>query len=355
MKQPFYFLSERPIERGHAGSKVRNDVEAVFQLAGGEAFEHIDEYDHPSHLRRALHRATPQYLAKMYHLHVFCGHTLILQYPFACDRISHYIYCRLVSQNRSILLVHDVEALRDMGRYSLEEELRIFRSAACLIVHNARMEAVLREHGVTVPVIKLGLFDYLLEAPLPARERRLAPAIAFAGNLEKSTFLHTSELGGIPMDMHLYGPNFSAGMIPGQRVHYHGTYPPNQIPYELEGSFGLVWDGDDITSCSGPYGQYLHYNNPHKFSLFIAACLPVITWREAAIAEVIEREGIGFCVDALTEIPERIAALSEETYQGYREHLRVLQQRVCTGFYVRRAVEQALARCDVCCDDICET
>ena len=342
MKDAIYFLSEQSAGQKHAGSKARNDVERIFRESGFIAFEHMEVYTPSSLIHRFLRRLTVDHLKKIYRFLTLRGKVVFLQYPFPCDRFTYKAVCHLLQKNHALLVVHDVDALWDAGRYSLAEEARMLCMADALVVHNARMAAVLRKHGVDVPMMELGIFDYLLSEPFPETERHLGPSIAFAGNLEKSRFLHGASMAALPLDIHLYGPNFSAEQIAGERVQYHGAFPPDQLPYELDGSFGLVWDGDSITSCTGPFGQYLRYNNPHKFSLFIAAGMPVITWREAAIAEFIEREGIGFCVDSLPEIPERIAALSEETYQGYRHRLRALQQRVCTGFYMRRAVKQAL-------------
>ena len=35
--------------------------------------------------------------------------------------------------------------------------------------------------------------------------------------------------------------------------------------YKMEGSFGLVWDGTSKDTCIGGFGEYLKFNNPHKF------------------------------------------------------------------------------------------
>lgn len=341
MQQLTYFLSERPTQDANAGSKARGDVEAILQGMGFTPFEHIEERRFPSKLRKLCHKASPAYLRKLAHLRNFRGHRLILQYPFYYDAVTLRCLRRLVRQNVTILVVHDVDALRSFGCVAEADELATLRSAACLIVHNDRMAEVLRARGVTTPMVALGVFDYLLDDPLPARERHLAPSIAFAGNLAKSRFLQADGFGDLPLDVHLYGVGFDAAKIPGGRIHYHGSFPPDRVPYEMDGSFGIVWDGDALVSCTGPFGQYMKFNNPHKLSLCIASGLPVITWREAAIAALIEREGIGFTVGSLTEIPARIAALSEEDYQSCQERLRPLQEQVCRGAFLPRALAQA--------------
>lgn len=342
MQQVTYFLSERPAEGANAGSKARNDVEAILRALGYTPFEHLEERRFPSKLRKLFHKASPAYLRKLAHLRSFRGRDLILQYPFYYDAVTLRCLRRLVRQNRTLLVVHDVDALRHFGRVSEADELAVLRSASCLIVHNAQMAAELRARGVQTPMIELGAFDYLLDAPFPAQERHLAPSVAFAGNLAKSRFLQDASFLQLPLDVHLYGIGFDAARFPGARIHYHGSFPPDRVPYEIEGSFGIVWDGTSAATCTGPMGHYLHYNNPHKLSLCLAAGIPVITWCEAAIAAFVEREGIGLAVGSLADIPARIAALTEADYQSMREHLQALQQKVCTGAYMRCALAQAL-------------
>ena len=55
-----------------------------------------------------------------------------------------------------------------------------------------------------------------------------------------------------------------------------GSFLPDELPSALEGSFGLVWDGDSSKTCSGVFGEYLRYNNSHKASLYLASGFPII-------------------------------------------------------------------------------
>ena len=100
----------------------------------------------------------------------------------------------------------------------------------------------------------------------------------------------------------LYGINYDEQNITSLNVEYKGAFLPNEIPSKLEGSFGLVWDGDSTDGCNGASGDYIRYNNPHKLSLYISSCLPVIVWSQAAIADFVRQHNIGFCVDKLIDI-----------------------------------------------------
>lgn len=81
-----------------------------------------------------------------------------------------------------------------------------------------------------------------------------------------------------------------------------------------QGDFGLVWDGTSVSTCTGDFGEYLQYNNPHKTSLYIRCQLPVIIWNKAALADFVRENGIGICVDSLEELEKILNTLSEEEY-----------------------------------------
>ena len=110
----------------------------------------------------------------------------------------------------------------------------------------------------------------------------------------------------------------------------------------MEGSFGLIWDGDSLETCSGDYGKYLEYNNPHKLSLYIAAGIPVITWKGAAIADFIKKYNIGFTVNSIYEISEIIGKMTLSEYEEYKNNLKGLQEKVCSGFFTKMALEKII-------------
>lgn len=99
---------------------------------------------------------------------------------------------------------------------------------------------------------------------------------------------------------------------------------PEELPEKLEAKYGLVWDGLEITSCEGTFGQYLKYNNPHKFSLYMAAGIPVITQRKAAIANFIIENKVGIVVDNLENIKNVIENISSEEYETMCENTKKL-------------------------------
>lgn len=68
--------------------------------------------------------------------------------------------------------------------------------------------------------------------------------------------------------------------MPG--IEYQTTYhtkeslAAEELPGALVQSFGLVWDGNSMDTCTGNYGSYLRINDPHKVSLYLSSGLPII-------------------------------------------------------------------------------
>ena len=102
----------------------------------------------------------------------------------------------------------------------------------------------------------------------------------------------------------------------------------------------MIWDGISLNECAGSFGNYLKVNNPHKLSLYIAAGVPVITWKKAAIADFITKYDIGFTVDSLYDIEKIISSMDNKQYETYVQNVKKIQEKVCTGYFTRRALDE---------------
>ena len=119
-----------------------------------------------------------------------------------------------------------------------------------------------------------------------------------------------------------------------------GSFSPDEIPAQLHASFGLVWDGETINGCSGTLGEYTRINNPHKLSLYIAAGIPVIVWAEAAVAEFVRKNHLGLTLDSISDLKDVFDRLSEDEYEDMRNHVKTMQQKLVSGFYLREVLKQ---------------
>ena len=116
---------------------------------------------------------------------------------------------------------------------------------------------------------------------------------------------------------------------------------PDELIKNLKGKYGLVWDGDSIETCSGGKGEYLRINNPHKLSLYLAVGLPVIIWDEAAEAEFVLRENVGFTIKSLYELSEKMALISDDDYEIMKKNAEVVGARLRNGKYMTNAIKKA--------------
>ena len=124
-----------------------------------------------------------------------------------------------------------------------------------------------------------------------------------------------------------------------KNVVYKGMLPSDEIVYKVTGDYGLVWDGDSLNGCTGVYGKYLKYNNPHKLSLCMAAGKPVVVWKKSAVAKFVEKENVGICVDSLEELNQIDL---KSNYAQLKENAMSVKHLVATGFYLKKALKKIL-------------
>ena len=279
------------------------------------------------------------------------GAILLLQHPFHHNQLTREKALRFLKKQRHvkvISVVHDVEALRvyrDSSYYAREFGVML-DIADVIIVHNKVMRDWFIHSGVNEKkLVTLGIFDYLRPndavsaVELPAFRK----SISIAGNLDSEKSKYIARLGELsPIQVNLYGSNFNEALLNSGNIVYRGSFPPNQISQQLTEGFGLVWDGDGLEGCTGGSGQYLKYNNPHKLSLYLASGMPVIIWKSAAEAEFVSQNKAGICVSDLRELSDRFQNMDEEDYRRMAENAEHLGKRLRSGYYGKRALENAL-------------
>ncbi|WP_281165007.1 beta-1,6-galactofuranosyltransferase [Liquorilactobacillus sicerae] len=235
------------------------------------------------------------------------------------------------------LIIHDVESLRQQrpSQTYRQQEIKFFNQTNGLIVHNSKMKAWLSQQGVLVPMIDLQIFDYA--NPQPFVELPYRGSLCYAGNLAKAGFIQNLR---VQHQFYLYGSN-PAASYPA-RVAYQGSFLPAELPAHLKGNFGLIWDGDQIDRCSGLFGEYLKYNDPHKTSLYLSSGLPVIIWKQAALADFVAQQQVGLLVDRLDQIDSLLDRLSVTEYQRLSQNARRIGRKMRQGQFIKTACQQIL-------------
>ena len=241
--------------------------------------------------------------------------------------------------------MHDLEIFR-FKKTSIRRKIALYLSdiknlkdCEYVIVHNEAMKRCLaNEYNIPMKkVITLEIFDYLQNHTI--KNNLLANNVIIAGNLDSKKCGYLSDL---PNDVNwkLYGGGYEDKGI--KNITYCGAYTPDELPRYLEGSFGLVWDGDSAESCTGVYGEYLKINNPHKTSLYLSSGIPVIVWEQAAIADFIKKNNCGFTVSSLKEIGKEIAEISEEEYSEMKHNAEEIAEKLRVGYYMEKTIETCI-------------
>ena len=119
-------------------------------------------------------------------------------------------------------------------------------------------------------------------------------------------------------------------------ITYQGFVPSEEFIKHIDADFGLVWDGDSLGTCSGEYGQYLKWNSPHKVSFYLRAGLPLIIWKEAAVAPIIEEAGAGIAINSLKELDEKLTNLTFEQKKEMKKQAVILARKLNTGSFLTR-------------------
>lgn len=327
----FLLAENNNTEGKNAGSKARIDVLKILKKNG---YKHIVLYDSKSNRVSELVSIIKAFLKLWFATHN--NDTVFVEHPYSpfmfCVVISRYLsIIKRKKELRTIILIHDIESIR-YGIIEIDKEIEVLSRYDQVICHNQEMKQFLEDHGLNTQCDCLGFFDYLCNEKSKRRVYSSRPIVCFAGNLskEKSGFLYKlCEIKGI--DFNLYGNKVN---LEASNISYKGFFSPVEIVSAIEGNYGLVWDGLDIIRNNSKGLSYLRIISPHKFSLYLAAGLPVIVWEESALAQIVREKHIGLIIRDLKELPEVLEKVDEQQYLGFVNDVADYMNRVRRGQFL---------------------
>ena len=259
---------------------------------------------------------------------------VIVQHPFTRNK-------RILKLCKNkIAFIHDLDGLRMLDDKLLQEEIEVLNLFNGVIVHNVKMKKLLKEKKLKSPIYVLELFDYITEESKSNKDRKLDNQIniVYTGNIErgKAAFLYQLENKKMKFNINVYGTKEEE--ILNKKIVYKGKMDANKLPNEMEGNIGLVWDGKiDESDENVGLKNYTKYNNPHKFSCYIAAGLPVIVWKKSAIADFVKKHNIGYVISNLYEIND---INFKEDYEIKRNNVEILSKKVREGYFTKKIIDQ---------------
>lgn len=329
----------------HAGSKARSDINTILC---GHGYTYIGIAPSKSQKRSSFDKISKnikdiiEIIEKTKNIQP--ESIVLMQHPFAISTMGYRIIKSICKGKKStfIILIHDIESIRwNKGSKQISKEISLLKMADYIIAHNDAMKKRLMQfdESFSRKAYTLNLFDYLIKPSCDDTRAKFEKNIVIAGNLskEKSPYIYRlNDLKPKNITFDLYGSGYSKK--DEHSIRYMGVFKPEDIPFR--NGFGLVWDGDSIDTCSGNTGEYTRINNPHKLSLYMAAGIPVIVWKESAIAKFVEENKVGISIESLFELDEKIGAITEDEYNKFIDNVAVISERVHNGFYIRNAMER---------------
>lgn len=273
------------------------------------------------------------------------GDTILLQYPvkkffsYLC-RVAHWRGAKIAT------VIHDLGSFR-RKKLTVEKEIKRLMNADYVIASNAVMKDWLVKNGYLHPVGVLGLFDYRSSSVSSQRStlnsEKLSLVYAGALAMRKNSFLLQMAECKLSYELHIYGNRSGlSSMKDNDNIIFHSFTPADEFIENVEGDFGLVWDGDSLDNCTGNFGEYLRFNSPHKVSFYIRAGLPIIIWKHAAVASIIEKEDIGICIESLEELDEKLSSITPARMAELRNNVMRVSDRLRNGDFLRAAVTKAI-------------
>ena len=338
-----------------AGVKARDDLDQILEDAG---FSALPIYS----CNEKKYKGPAGKLKKQFDIFTVWKHacaklkegdTLFVQYPVKENSFLLLRAFKAMKRNgvTLILLVHDLSVLRWLKRegISVGTKLKILlgekpmlKNADFVIAHNGVMCEHLQSLGVEKRrLIALEMFDYLIPGFDPARRAGKTgkdKPVIIAGNLRRHKSGYAYHLPD-NCAFHLYGIDYTGKLTGGSR--YFGAFPPEEVPYAMEGSFGLVWDGESSETCSGVFGEYLKINNPHKTSLYLASGIPVAIWRQASMADFVAKHKVGIAVDSMHDLRAAIDSLSDADYAEMARNAERIGKQLRDGAFTKAALAKA--------------
>ena len=353
-----YFVVEKlsKLEKT-AWSKARNDVQEILISEGYHPIEIFTSLNNRSNISIIRKLKAHFEVKKIWEEKLSIlkpGDSIFFQFPVIHNSIFlHNILKKLKLKGIKIItLIHDMESIRLIPEEKLSflqkirikvEEFEFLKASSFLITPNKCMREFLEAKDIKIQMGNLEIFDYLISKEID--EKKLEKpifkknSIVIAGNLsrEKSAYVYSLPTD---LDFELYGVNYNENKeSQSKNINYNGSYMADELPFFLNGKYGLVWDGTSIETCEGGYGKYLMYNNPHKASLYLVSEIPILIWEKAALADFIIEKKIGIAINSLSEINEKLEKITEEEYNIMKKNTILYSKKLREGFYLKTVIK----------------
>ena len=331
------YISKNYRRTDSAGDKAKTDIEAILGSVG---------YKNIGLRQRRVNSAVGAYFITLASvlkgvMSLKKGDILVVQYPL--KKYYDFVVSRANARGAKVItVIHDLGSFRRKKLTVAQEVERLNRSAA-VVVHSPAMRRWLADNGVTVPMIELGLFDYLSDS-VPADHDGPGDRyrLMFAGNASPvhNDWIYQLGAAAPSVDVIVYGGGIDESKLT-PNIHPMGYVDSDTLIATAQGDFGVVWYGSSLDEGAGALGEYLKYNAPHKTSLYLRSGIPVIIWDQAALAGIVREYNVGICVSSLRDVPEALSLLTPADYVEMKANAEALASKLAKGSFIIDAVDRA--------------
>lgn len=307
----------------NGGSKAKRDIATTTRNAGVRILP----------LRRHNMIATLITLVRLSLLALSPRRSILVNFP-VYQPSQQAIVRRLSRFHDIIFIIHDIDQERRVEPTQDLDDLKIAKAS----ILTGRLNDAPAARGHVGPAVTMGCWDYLIAAPPPSFDP--GNHVMFAGTLapDKSPWLYAS---GRSLPLILAGIGLDQSRInSGDR--FIGPFDP-AAPDAIRHAWGLVWDGTAIDDLQGDTGLYQKYNQPHKFSLYLAQSMPVICHRDAAIAPFVRAHNVGLVVDSLNHVAEAVGTVTQAELSAIESGVGQVRDKIRSGYYLTRSLEELRA------------
>ena len=84
----------------------------------------------------------------------------------------------------------------------------------------------------------------------------------------------------------------------------------------------------------------MRYNDPHKVSLYLSTGIPVIVWKDAAIADFIKENRVGILIDSLNKLDDVLDSVNSAEFAEMKKNAQRVGLQMRQGFFLNNAFDQ---------------
>lgn len=327
------------IKEYHAGNKYERDIIEIFSKCGFYKIRYGKQKETKKHKIFSL-------LKFLFILFFFTYRNSILFFlaPIMEPYDKFFRMVMKIKKWEIYAFIIDINGLRGVG--NLENEITNLMYTKGIVAQNDVQKKFLQDSGYAGKIQVMNILDFLYDDIYEKKEDITLPyTVCYGGNLsmKQSEFLYkwSRYSKKIKYEVFVYGINLEE-KINNENFHYMGQFSPNEVIEQLRGSFGLVWNGEEIDTCGGSRGEYYKYASPHKLSMYIVARMPVIVWKKSAVNKFVEDNNIGFSIDSLLDIEDKISHISKEDYEKMLNNVEIIREKVIIGYYADTSIKELL-------------